>query len=72
MISREEFKEKSCDGKHRFETEVQARRQAVSHERAGIGRHGGMNHYWCEFCFGWHAGHKPLWLIEQEQGASDE
>lgn len=57
MSSKRAIRRSACDGKIRHET----RQAAVSH-RNGLyrrkGEHGTMDIYRCQFCGGWHIGHK--------------
>lgn len=50
------FEQRSCRGKVRFGSRWEARAAA----RELVRRNGGsIEPYHCQFCDGWHAGHKP-------------
>lgn len=58
MSSKRAIRRRSCDGKIRHADQ----REALDHI-AGLNRRkgfqGSMNAYRCDFCGGWHVGHRP-------------
>ena len=57
MVSRKEFRERSCVGKRRYKNEAEAREMA-RHRRDETGK-STIAEYPCAFCGGWHIGNAP-------------
>lgn len=56
MASKRRIRRKSCTGKQRYASELDARRGLFGLRRAGIG---GLVPYRCAFCSAFHVGHPP-------------
>ena len=57
MASKRRLRRKQCEGKRRYATQSDAQAQA---DRArGVDGGTYIARYLCEFCNGWHIGHRP-------------
>lgn len=56
MSSKRRIRRKACEGKQRHDTQAAAHVHVVSLWRKDQSK---MRSYHCQFCKGWHVGHKP-------------
>ena len=57
MASKRRLRRKQCEGKRRYATQAEAQTQAD--RSRGVDGGQCIDPYLCDFCGGWHIGHRP-------------